>query len=156
MDTRSTIQTLILATFLFFGFDIHASVWAGGDMTSQKPVAIKMELGSESGEMRFHPDSLELETGKLYLLNLENPSDKKHYFSSDGFARAVFTRKVQINRPDGSAVAEIKGSIREIEVYPGGSAQWWFVPVKAGTFADLKCTIRGHAKKGMRGVIQIR
>ncbi len=53
-------------------------------------------------------------------------------------------------------IAEIKGSIREIEVYPQGTAEWWFVPVKAGTFNDLKCTIAGHAEAGMVGTVTIR
>ena len=57
-------------------------------------------------------------------------------------------------------MAEIKGSIREIEVYPGFSAEWWFVPVAAGTFTDLRCEIRAadgrtHAEHGMRGTIII-
>lgn len=136
-------------------FFVLGPAWAEGDLTGQEPIDLTVKLGSEDGELRFFPDSLKLETGKLYRLNLINPSEKKHYFSSDGFSRAVFTRKVQINRPDGSAVAEIKGSIREIEVYPNGNAQWWFVPVKTGDFDDLKCTIRGHADKGMRGTIHI-
>ncbi|QPJ62486.1 MAG: hypothetical protein G3M70_11640 [Candidatus Nitronauta litoralis] len=55
--------------------------WATGVMTSQEPVRIAMQLGNKDGDLRFSPDSLELETGRLYLLNLTNPSDKKHYFS---------------------------------------------------------------------------
>ena len=45
---------------------------------------------------------------------------------------------------------------RVIEVYPGGTAEWWFVPVKAGEINDLKCTIAGHAEKGMTGKIVIK
>jgi uncharacterized cupredoxin-like copper-binding protein len=71
-------------------------------------------------------------------------------------SRAVFTRKVQINGGNGKPIAEVKGSIREIEVYPKGTAEWWFVPVKAGNIEDLKCTIRGHAEAGMVGKIVIR
>ncbi|QPJ62487.1 MAG: hypothetical protein G3M70_11645 [Candidatus Nitronauta litoralis] len=67
----------------------------------------------------------------------------------------MFIRKVQINQKDGAAMVEVKRSIREIEVYPGSSAQWWFVPVKTGEISDLICTIKGHAKKGMRGKILI-
>lgn len=80
----------------------------------------------------------------------------KHYFSSDGMSRAVYTRKVQVNGKNGKPIAEIKGSIREIEVYPQGTAEWWFVPVKAGTFNDLKCTIAGHAEAGMVGKVIIK
>ncbi|MFH1345838.1 MAG: hypothetical protein ABIL01_32210 [Pseudomonadota bacterium] len=44
---------------------------------------------------------------------------------------------------DGKTVslAEFKGAIREIEVYPGASAEWWFVPVASGKVTDLRCGI---------------
>ena len=57
-------------------------------------------------------------------------------------------------------LAEFKGAIREIEVYPGHSAEWWFVPVAAGRVTDLQCGIKGtdgrtHAEHGMTGEIVI-
>ena len=127
-----------------------------GDMTSQDPIEITVVLGNAQGTLRFFPDTLILETGKLYRLILLNRSPSKHYFSSDGFSRAVFTRKIQVAGTDGAAIAEIKGAIREIEVYPGGRAEWWFVPVKAGKFGDMKCTNKRHAERGMVGSILIR
>ena len=58
-------------------------------------------------------------------------------------------------------MAEIKGAIREIEVYPGGTAEWWFVPVATGKLDDLQCNIKDkdgqtHAEKGMIGMITIK
>jgi uncharacterized cupredoxin-like copper-binding protein len=106
--------------------------------------------------MRFMPNAIELETGKLYRLVLHNASSTPHYFSSEGLARAVFTRKAQVLGPDGKTIAEIKGNIVEIEVFPGGTAEWWLVPVKAVTLNDLKCTIKGHAEAGMVGTIRIK
>ena len=133
-----------------------ASAQAAGDLTQREPVEIKVALGNEKNALRFFPEALSLETGKLYRLTLSNPSPQKHYFSSEGLAQAVFTRKVQVNGADGKAIAEVKGMIREIEVYPGGTAEWWFVPVKAGSFSDLKCTIPGHTEAGMVGSITIK
>jgi len=131
-------------------------VMAEGDMTEQKPMEIKAQLGDSSNAMRFYPANLEFETGKLYKLVLHNSSATKHYFSSEGLSRSVFTRKAQVLGPDGKTIAEIKGTIREIEVYPNGTAEWWFVPVKAGVLNDLKCTIKGHAEAGMVGTITIK
>ena len=59
-----------------------------------------------------------------------------------------------------TTLAEFKGAIREIEVYPGHSAEWWFVPVATGRAADLRCGIVGadgktHADLGMVGEIVI-
>lgn len=149
----SALKVLVLALCLALPL---VSAQAAGDLTQQEPVEIKVALGNEKDALRFFPEMISLETGKLYRLILSNPSPQKHYFSSDGMAQAVFTRKVQVNGADGKAIAEVKGQIREIEVYPGGTAEWWFVPVKAGSFNDLKCTIPGHTEMGMVGSITIR
>ena len=129
---------------------------AAGDLTMQQPVEVRVQLGDAQNALRFSPNVLEFETGKLYRLVLVNTSPQKHYFSSDGLAQAVFTRKVQINGSDGKPIAEVKGSIREIEVHPNGTTEWWFVPVKAGRLADLKCTMPGHAEAGMVGQILLK
>ena len=81
-----------------------------------------MELGDPDNGLRFVPDRIELETGRLYKLVLHNASPQKHYFSSDGLAGAVYTRKVQVLDQAGATLAEIKGAIREVEVYPGRQA----------------------------------
>ena len=138
------------------GLGITGGVLAAGDMTRQEPVVVHVELGDQENGLRFIPNALSFETGKLYRLVLRNPSPMKHYFSSEGLSRAVFTRKVQVLGPQGERIAEIKGQIREIEVYPQGVAEWWFVPIQSGTFDDLTCTIPGHAAAGMKGTLTIR
>lgn len=132
------------------------SVQGAGDLTKQQPVELRVELGNKDNALRFFPGTIQLESGKLYRLILSNPSPQKHYFSSDGMSRAVFTRKVQINGKDDKPIAEVKGHIHEIEVYPNGTTEWWFVPVKTGDFNDLKCTISGHSEAGMVGRISIK
>ncbi|MBI3570660.1 MAG: biphenyl 2,3-dioxygenase [Gammaproteobacteria bacterium] len=134
----------------------RGAVFAAGDLTAQMPIEVKVLLGDKANSLRFSPDKIELETGKLYKLVLHNPSVTAHYFSSEGLARAVFTRKAQVLAPDGKTIAEVKGAISEIEIYPGGTAEWWFVPIKAGVFSDLKCTIKGHAEAGMVGTITLK
>ena len=130
------------------------------DLTKQTPIEVRVELGTAEGKHTFVPNALSFETGKLYKLVLSNPSKIKHYFTSPGLARSVHTRKVQVIDKKGTT-AEIKGTIREIEVYPGGTAEWWFVPVAAGRFEDLHCHIkdgdgRTHAQHGMTGTVEIR
>lgn len=129
---------------------------AAGDLTAQPPVEIKVQLGNKQGALRFFPATINLETGRLYRLILSNPSSQKHYFSSAALAQAVFTRKVQVNGAQGQPIAEVKGQIREVEVYPGGITEWWFVPVKTGDFSDLECTIPGHRQGGMVGNVRIK
>ena len=89
--------------------------------------------------------------------------DDPHYFTSDAFSAMVYTRKVQVTQQrDGKSVtlAEFKGAIREVEVYPGQSAEWWLVPIAAGRASDLPCDIKTsdgktHADLGMLGEIVI-
>ncbi|MBX9774656.1 MAG: hypothetical protein K2Y71_09595 [Xanthobacteraceae bacterium] len=135
---------------------------AAGDLSRQDPIEIKVELGKPGAHV-FVPNRLRFETGKLYKLVLTNPSNDPHYFTSHAFTQLIFTRKVQVTQMrDGKPVtlAEFKGAIREIEVYPGHSAEWWFVPVATGRVTDLECGIRGadgktHKEHGMIGEIVI-
>jgi len=129
---------------------------AKGDLTKQTPIEITVVMGDKNNAMMFSPSTIEFETGKLYKLVLENKGPVKHYFSSDGLSQSVLSRKVQVNDANGTPIAEVKGMIREIEVYPGFKAEWWFVPVKAGTFDDLSCSIAGHTEAGMKGTIIIK
>ncbi len=150
-------RTFQLSLGIAFAMLLYAfSVQATGDLTAQQPIELRVQLGDKENALRFSPDTIQLETGKLYRLTLLNLSPQKHYFSSDALSQAIFTRKVQVNGKDGKPIAEVKGQIREIEVYPENSAEWWFVPVKTGEFNDLKCTIPGHGDEGMVGRIIIK
>ena len=58
-------------------------------------------------------------------------------------------------------ISEVKGFIREIEVWPNQEVEWWFVPIKAGQFTDLLCKVKDkisgslHSDMGMVGKIII-
>lgn len=143
------------------GFVCVLGAVAEGDLTQQTPIEIRVELGSAGDALVFAPNRLEFETGKLYKLVLRNPSPEPHYFSSPGLANRVFTRKVVVTGTEGKPLGEIKGVIREIEVFPNGIAEWWFVPLQSGAIGDLQCGIkskdgRTHAEQGMVGRIAIK
>ena len=141
---------------------VSGAAIAAGDLSRQTPIEMTIELGSP-GKHEFAPKQLRFETGKLYKLILRNGSNDPHYFTSHAFSQMVWTRKVQVmQQRDGKSVtlAEFKGAMREIEVYPGHSAEWWLVPVAAGRVSDLRCDIKGadgktHAELGMIGEIVI-
>lgn len=138
------------------------------DLSRQEPIEIRVDLGKELARSddptrhRYIPNELTLETGKLYRLVLHNPSSDKHYFSSPYLAANVWTRKVQVmdeSGPDRQPLAEIKGAIREIEVLPGATAEWWFVPVATGA-AAVYCNVKEpdgttHAEHGMKATVVI-
>ncbi len=153
--TRPFLFTLVAVCFPFFGL-----AYGAGDLTRQEPIEVTVALGTKDNQMRFIPDHLTFETGKLYKLVLINPSNVKHYFTSKKLASKVFTRKVQVMH-DGRRLAEVKGAIEEIEVFPGGKTEWWFVPVQTGVFKDLHCHVKDdsgtmHSEMGMVGKITIR
>jgi uncharacterized cupredoxin-like copper-binding protein len=136
--------------------------FAAGDLSRQQPIDVTVDLG-QPGRHVFEPKELRFETGRLYRLILRNRSNDPHYFTSHAFSQMVWTRKVQVVQTSGDKVvtlAEFKGAIREIEVYPGHAAEWWFVPVATGRASDLHCSIRdkdgkSHADLGMVGVIVV-
>ena len=155
-------RTLLAAAAFGAAVALPTALWSAGDLSRQNPIEVTVDLG-KPGEHAFVPREIKFETGKLYKLILRNQSSDPHYFTSHNFSQMVWTRKVQVVQVrDGKPVtlAEFKGAIREIEVYPGHAAEWWLVPVQAGRTADLRCGIAGkdgktHADLGMVGEIVI-
>jgi len=148
--TRFTIVAITYTSIL------TVDVYARGDLSSQQPIEVKVFLGNKENPQRFIPSKIEFETGKLYKLKLVNASQSKHYFTSSKFSASIYTRKVQVISDKGKTIAEVKGAIRTIEVYPGQTAEWWFVPIKTGMINDLHCQISGHTEAGMTGKITIK
>ena len=131
------------------------------DLTRQKEIEKIVLLKGEKGKIHFYdPNELVFKTGKLYKLIIKNESDSKHYFTSTLFAKSIFTRKVQVSLKN-KKVAEIKGIINNVEVWPNHQLEWWFVPIKTGVFKDLYCNVKDtktnltHANMGMTGTIII-
>ena len=131
------------------------------DLTRQKEIEKIVLLKGEQGKIHFYePKELVFNTGKLYKLIIKNESDSKHYFTSTLFAKSIFTRKVQVSL-NNKKVAEIKGIINNVEVWPNHQLEWWFVPIKTGVFEDLYCNVKdtktnlSHANMGMTGTIII-
>ena len=136
------------------------ALFAAGDFTMMKPISVEIEMQSFNNVHVFSPNRIRLETGKLYKIRVFNNSNEKHYFSSKKFAESVFTRKVQILK-DGKKIAEVKGIIAEVEVFPHSVIEWWVVPIRTGIFDDLHCHVKDvrtgktHNQLGMNGVISI-
>jgi uncharacterized cupredoxin-like copper-binding protein len=109
---------------------------------------VQVHLGTEAGELKFVPDHLTFEAGRRYKLVLDNPSPQKHYFTAKDFADVIWTQKVEAGN------VEVKGAIHELELKPGAIAEWFFTPLKAGTY-ELHCSIPGHSEAGMKGTLTI-
>ncbi len=138
-------QNLVLLAVIIFGISLF---WMPTTLADSKVNEIKVSMGDSSGELKFFPSSIQLETGKPYKLLLDNPSPVKHYFTSKDFADASWTKKVQAGK------VEVKGAIHELELQPGAEAEWVLTPMRAGTY-ELHCSIAGHAAAGMVGEIVV-
>jgi uncharacterized cupredoxin-like copper-binding protein len=157
------VLTKIMAAVVSSVFLLSPVAFAGGNLAKQKPIEVRLDMGKDDvGDHEFYPEKLTFETGKLYKLVLHNPSDSKHYFTSPDFVSRIYTRKVQVMDDLGAGakqIGEIKGAVSEVEVYPGGTVEWWFVPVATGS-ATVWCHIedkdgKTHRDKGMEGMITI-
>ena len=144
---------ILLSNFSFYS--------QSNDLTRQKEIEKIVLLKGQKGKIHFYdPNELVFKTGKLYKLIIKNESDSKHYFTSTLFAKSIFTRKVQVSL-NNKKIAEIKGIINNVEVWPDHQLEWWFVPIKTGVFKDLYCDVKdtktnlSHAKMGMTGTIII-
>ena len=80
--------------------------------------SVTVELG-KPGQHAFLPNKLRFETGKLYKPGAQEREQRPALFHLARLHPADFTRKVQVVQSrDGKPLAEFKGTIREIEVYP--------------------------------------
>lgn len=117
-------------------------------LSKQPPIVKSMGLGSAEGELKFIPHQLTFKAGNRYKLVLQNASPEKHYFTAKDFADAIWSQKVDAGN------VEVKGAIHELELRPGSTADWVFIPLRAGIYS-LRCTIPGHAEAGMVGTIEV-
>jgi uncharacterized cupredoxin-like copper-binding protein len=138
------MTAIILILFVLVGW-LSAPALAA---VAPPPETVTVSLGNTANELKFFPAQLNFRALRAYQLRLTNPSTLKHYFSAPDFAAAVWTRKVD------TGGVEVKGTVREIEIRPGASADWVFVPVRTGEYG-LRCTVPGHTEAGMVGTIRV-
>lgn len=150
----SLLQSLgTLLVLLGLNLSMGAAMAAPSDssvptLLQRSPVEITVSLGTSTNELRFVPDHLGLTAGQPYKLILQNPSQQKHYFTAKDFADIIWTQKVEAGN------VEVKGAIHELELKPGATAIWMFIPIKSGNYS-LRCPIPGHIEAGMTGTITV-
>ena len=144
----------ILTSLAMVGF--AGPVLAEGDLSRANVIDVAIELGTtDDGDMYMKPDHFEFETGQAYALVVTNVDPIKHEISLSEMGEKVFTRKVEISDKDGELVAEIKGSIREVEVGPGWTIEWFIVPVQTMEEGEITCELEGHYEAGMHASVVI-
>lgn len=154
---RINLTTIVPFILVCVGISFAAPALAKGDYTKRNITKVNIELGSlPSGEMYMKPKSFQFETGKAYVLIINNVDTQKHELSLEGLGERSFTRKIQINDSKGNLISEIKGGIREVEVGPGYTAEWYIVPLQPLEDGEIICGIEGHLELGMHAKVSIK
>ncbi len=135
---------------------IGGTAYAEGDLSRTNVKEIVLEMGSNDDGMYFSPKRMEFETGQAYKMVMTNVDEIKHEVALGELYEKIFTRKLEITEPDGSLIAEIKGPIYEIEIGPGKTVEWFFVPVQTIEDAELICAIPGHKEAGMWSTVTLK
>ena len=148
MKYKNALLTLLALTVTPF-------VYADGDLSRANVQTVIMEMGTKDGKMYFEPNHLNFKTGQAYKIVLKNVDKIKHEIEANEFVDKIFTRKVEVKDKNGGLVAEIKGTIREIEVGPMQEVEWYVVPIQPGKGIEMVCAIAGHKEAGMHGLITI-
>jgi len=140
---------------------VMAAVWMGAgtagaaEPKGPTPVEVKVEVGTKDNALRFAPDHLSFKRGVYYRLVIHNPSPQAHYFTAEALATHAFTRKVELLSASGEALAEVHGSIHDLDLAPGATVAWYFYPMTNGEDLPLYCHKEGHRQGGMVGAITI-
>ena len=130
---------------------------SGGDLSRANVIDVVLEMGSNDDGMYFKPDNFEFETGQAYKLIMKNVDEIKHELALNEMVERIFTRKIEVSDEQGNLVTEVKGSIREVEVGPGKTVEWFFVPVQTTKGpVEITCEIAGHYEAGMLATVSIK
>lgn len=157
MKIRLTMLLPSILVLVLVGISFATTAMAKGDYTKRNVKKVYIELGSRaSGEMYMKPSSYKFETGKAYVLIINNVDTQKHELALGGLGERSFTRKIQINDSKGNLISEIKGGIREVEVGPGYTAEWYIVPLQPLEAGEILCGIEGHYELGMKAKVSIK
>ncbi len=137
---------IVLGAILCFGLIFPSP--AAASLVKEPVTEVQVSLGNTDNELKFFPSNIQFVADKRYKLVITNPSPQKHYFTAKDFADAIWTQAVKDEK------IEVKGAIHEVEILPGGKAEWTFVALKPGTYS-LRCPIAGHTEAGMIGQIAV-
>ena len=130
---------------------------AAGDLSRKDVQSVVLEMGTDDdGRMYFKPDHFTFETGKAYKWVIRNVDEIKHELAINEMRERIFTRKLEITTPDDELIAEIKGDINEVEVGPGRTVEWFFVPVQTAEEIEISCELPGHYEAGMHGTVTLK
>lgn len=125
------------------------------------PIEVRVQIGTAAGEMVIMPRHMVFRKGQRYKLILANPSGVEHRFSVLSFSSLVMThgkpdvdKGAVIGRPRLTGRVPSGYTVSEIDIAPGGTAEWAFTPLKS-RIVKVGCRIDSHAQAGMTGTFSV-
>lgn len=151
MNTRSTI-----ATAAVFGMLLGSPVARAADtwpvQMEWDRTDIFIQFGEYQNDLMVYPGKLTLKKGELYRFVVINPSDMTHIVAAPEFSEETLTAGL-MKTPASADLA--KTSLAQgIMVRPGEMMEWYFMPVKEGTY-KFGCAESAHAKAGMHAMVEV-
>ena len=104
----------------------------------------------EFEDNNYHPDFLELEKDKPYILTLVNVGGRSHDLVGEQFFSSLIIHQIKTS---GFSVKSYH--VESIFLRPNQKVSIWIVPIKKGEFPFI-CTLPGHFEDGMEGTIVIK
>lgn len=145
----------MLAAAAVMALATAGTAFAEGDLSRANVIDVTLEMGSNADGMYFKPDHFDFVTGQAYKLIMVNVDEVKHELALNEMGEKIFTRKIEASDADGNLITEVKGAIREVEVGPGKTVEWFFVAVQPTEDALITCEIEGHLEAGMKATVTI-
>jgi len=121
------------------------------------PLGETIEVNLDLAEYKFIPNHLEFELGKSYNLKIRNIGKVRHEIGAPVLAVSVLTLGVEVINKDGNTIVTFRGKPAGIELMPGQTVHWRFIPIKAQPKAkQMTCDEPKHLQHGMLGTFIIR
>ena len=146
----------ILMTCAAIAVSIGGAAIAEGVLSRANIIDVTVLLGSDDDGMFIRPSINTFVTGQAYRMVLTNTDDFKHELALNGIGERIFTRKIEASDAEGNLITEVKGAIREVEVGPHQTVEWFIVPVQTTDGPEeFSCELPGHRESGMHVEMEI-
>ena len=121
---------------------------AAGDLAKRATRLEPLVFGDgEENDYAISHATIELETGRYYMLPVEARGYKEYRWEAPAFFRSIWVSQVVVDDLEIHTT-----TIDALEFDDQGRIEFWFVPIRSGTFA---WHVDGLDAKGMKGVIVV-
>lgn len=142
-------RILLLLSTMLLAASLVLPALAAGDLARRVTRLEPLVFGDgEENDFRISRSTIELETGKLYMLPLQAKGYKEYRWEAPEFFRNIWVSQVVVEDLEIHTT-----TIDALEFDDQGTIEFWFVPIRTGEFDWY---VRDFEAKGMHGRIVVR